>query len=161
MTAEQNGFGANLSLLSGYDEEGVKAYKDAIGKVIAYVVVDTKADPNHIRFVFTDHTGLDLYDDAQSCCESRYLHTDDTLDYYKDSILQGVNLKDGPDIGDEDNSHEQTFLEIVTSKGSFTVVSHNEHNGYYGGIIIKPRPFTPMEAVTEQPKQRSKRNAKK
>jgi hypothetical protein len=32
--------------------------------------------------------------------------------------------------------HEIAFYEFMTSTGSFTLASHNEHNGYYGGTSI-------------------------
>ena len=152
------GVGAMISMLSACDEDAVKRYKDSMGKEIDHVILDTKADPNYLRFVFTDKTGLDLYDDAQSCCENRYMHTDDTLDYYKGTKLMNVFLKAGPDVEDgSGNVHEQMFLEIVTSKGSFTIASHNEHNGYYGGISIRPRVYD----VVEEIKQTKKRGEKK
>ena len=39
-----------------------------------------------------------------------------------------------------EDCHEVQFLEVKTSKGSFTMSSHNEHNGYYGGFSIEVRP---------------------
>jgi hypothetical protein len=37
--------------------------------------------------------------------------------------------------------HETQFLIVDTTKGSFTIVNHNEHNGYYGGfgLVAQPR----------------------
>lgn len=33
--------------------------------------------------------------------------------------------------------HEVQFLHVKTSKGSFAVSNHNEHNGYYGGFNVE------------------------
>jgi hypothetical protein len=38
--------------------------------------------------------------------------------------------------GEYGEVHEQTFLKIRTNNGDATVVTHNEHNGYYGGFNI-------------------------
>ena len=40
------------------------------------------------------------------------------------------------DVEEEYETHEVQFLEIKTSKGIFTMSTHNEHNGYYGGFAI-------------------------
>ena len=80
---------------------------------------------------------MKIYDDGQSCCEWRYMRTDDDLPYYVGATFHGVEIKNAPDMEDEYEVHEVQFLEIITSKGSFTISTHNEHNGYYGGFWIK------------------------
>ncbi len=47
-----------------------------------------------------------------------------------------MGVKDAPNIADEYGEHEVSFLEIETNKGQISVASHNEHNGYYGGICL-------------------------
>jgi hypothetical protein len=32
--------------------------------------------------------------------------------------------------------HDIAFLLVQTSDGVFTMVNHNEHNGYYGGFLV-------------------------
>ena len=43
--------------------------------------------------------------------------------------------KDGPELPCAE-VHETRFVEIVTTKGSVTLTTHNEHNGYYGGFVL-------------------------
>lgn len=96
----------------------------------------------YLEITFDDGYKIELYDDGQSCCERRFMHTDDDLSYFSGSVLYDVDLKDGGCIDDKENhwdSHEVQFLEIKTSKGCFTMSSHNIHNGYYGGFWIKAR----------------------
>lgn len=77
---------------------------------------------------------IEIWDDAQSCCESRYITTDDDLATIIGGILVRIEAKDGPNIPDEYGEHEQVFVEVGTDKGFITLVNHNEHNGYYGGF---------------------------
>lgn len=74
----------------------------------------------------------------QDCCESRYFVCDNNLDYYRDSVYLGYEVKDHSyDSGDNDwDSHESATLEIKTSIGAFDIQCHNIHNGYYGGIYV-------------------------
>lgn len=90
----------------------------------------------HIR---TIEGTLVLYDDGQCCCEHRYMSTDDDLPYYVGSTLMNIEeCSHNVDRDDDyDVCHEQTFVKVTTTLGSFTLVSHNEHNGYYGGISLQ------------------------
>mgnify|MGYP001615476013 CR=1 FL=1 len=124
------GMGAMIQDLCG-NEESASLFSAALGKTIAAASLSDDA----LHLAFTDGSKLRLVDTAQSCCERRYMRTDDTLDEYVGATLTGGEVKPAPDIGDsEDGAHEVEFLEIQTSKGVFTMVSHNEHNGYYGGF---------------------------
>jgi hypothetical protein len=40
---------------------------------------------------------------------------------------------------DSGEEHEAQFLIVHTNRGDFTMVSHNIHNGYYGGFAIQAR----------------------
>lgn len=80
---------------------------------------------------------LALHDNGQDCCEHRYMTTDDDLSYYVGSKLLSVHVAEGPELTDGvDDCHDTQFLIVTTAKGAFTIVSHNEHNGYYGGFDI-------------------------
>lgn len=127
------GMGVALQLL-GSNEDSVDAFTGSIGKTIAEL---TLGDDDSLHFVFIDGSKMRLFDAGQSCCESRYMRTDDVLADYVGAQLTGAELKDVTegDVGDE--VHEVQFLEVKTSKGSFTMASHNEHNGYYGGFAIR------------------------
>jgi len=111
-----------------------------VGKVIASIKIDE--DANHgkgeLQIGFTDGTKLYVHDDRQQCCEYRYLHTDDDLTYYIGATLIKLRIAEVTSVKQEDYAyeHDVQFLHIVTSKGTFTLETHNEHNGYYGGFSI-------------------------
>ena len=96
--------------------------------------VDMSEDALNIRF--EDDTGITITDEGQSCCEHRYMTTDDDVQSLVGSVIQTIMVKSGPDIEVDYDSHEQEFLEIQTNKGFITIVNHNEHNGYYGGFSL-------------------------
>lgn len=125
------GIGVMIQSLGG-NEETVNAVKSSLGKVIEKVSLTN----NKLIFKFTDDTELKIFDNGQSCCESRYMRTDDDLTDYNGSTLLDFELKRAPNIVDEYGDHEVQFLDVRTSKGVFQMANHNEHNGYYGGFWI-------------------------
>lgn len=128
------GFGVMINWLGG-NEESVNALKSCLGKKISTVKLDEEKDS--LNFTFDDSTKLSAFDDGQSCCESRYMRTDDDLSYYSGSIFMDAEIRSAADIDHEWGQHEIQFLNIVTDRGVFTMSNHNEHNGYYGGFSIK------------------------
>lgn len=125
-----------LSYLGG-NKESAEAFQAAMGKEISSLSL---GEDEALHMVFADGSKLAVYDDGQSCCESRYMRTDDDLAFYVGAKLLGGTVKDGPTAKDEyDDEHEIQFLEIQTSKGVITFTSHNEHNGYYGGFAIRAK----------------------
>jgi len=125
------GFNVMLNTIVG-NEKTVNAINLALGKTIENVnIID-----NRLVFQFNDGVKLTIFDDGQSCCEDRYMSTDDDLQDYKGAILVNFELKNAPDINDEYGSHEVQFLDVITSNGVFQLANHNEHNGYYGGFSI-------------------------
>ena len=103
------------------------------------VVKSAQISEDEIKIMFEDETGIYITDEGQSCCEHRYMSTDDEIGSLVGSVIQSIMIKDVPDIEIEDywgDVHEQQFLEIQTNKGFITVVNHNEHNGYYGGFLL-------------------------
>jgi len=123
----QMGIGAMLHYLSGGSENSAEKY---YGKKIK----DAKIDDNRLRLTFEDGVSIDVWDDGQSCCESRYMSTDDDLRALIGDTLTRIEAKQGPEIEHDYEVHEQAFVEIGTDKGFVTIVNHNEHNGYYGGF---------------------------
>ncbi len=122
-----------LAYLGG-NKESVEAMTEAAGKEIAALDIDEK----RLLFTFTDGTAMKLYDDGQSCCEYRYMHTDDQLEDFVGAEFREAEVRDGPEIVDDySDVKESQFLVITTSTGQFTVVNYNEHNGYYGGFAIR------------------------
>jgi hypothetical protein len=124
------GIGVMLGYLGG-NEETVNAIKSSIGKTIEKV----ELIENRLEFTLNDSV-LSLWDDGQSCCEYRYMVTDDNLKEFEGAILKGFEIKEAPSVEDEYGEHEVQFLEVTTNKGSFVMSNHNEHNGYYGGFWI-------------------------
>ena len=113
------------------DKKPNDATTEAIGREIQVV----KCDEDTLKLFFTDGSILRIVDEGQSCCESRYMTTDDDLSVFAGATYQGAEIRDAPNMPDGEE-HEVAFLIITTSRGSFTVETHNEHNGYYGGFLI-------------------------
>ena len=122
--------GAMLHYLSGGSKHGAEEY---YGRTVA----DAKLDDNRLKLRFTDGTRVDLWDNGQSCCENRYMTTDDDLKSLIGGRLTRIEAKSGGDVdyGHED-VHETVFVEIGTDKAFVTLCNHNEHNGYYGGFAL-------------------------
>lgn len=110
---------------------GMGAILESLGKKITGL----HCDGGQLIISFEDTT-LYLKDDAQSCCETRYMSTDDELEYYVGAELRGVRVQEGDGEESEWDCHDTEFLLIDTSIGTFTMVNHNEHNGYYGGFWL-------------------------
>jgi len=109
-------------------------YSQAIGKTIKNVVLDEASNELHIAF--TDGHTLLIWDSGQNCCENRYMRTDDDLTKFAGATFVGIEVRDAPDIADAESVHEVQFLLVNTSLGTFTMASHNEHNGYYSGFEV-------------------------
>jgi hypothetical protein len=102
------------------------------------IIKDLKiTDDDSLLIEFDYGFKIKMFDAGQSCCEIRYMRTDDNLSDYLGAKFLGFELKEAPSIPDEYGEHEVQFLEVKTSKGSFTMASHNEHNGYYAGFDIR------------------------
>jgi len=114
--------------------ETTKAIRKSVGKVIGGV----RLEKNQLYIQLIDGSELRLRDEGQSCCEKRHMSTDDDLKYYVGATLLDFEIADGPTERDEyGEPHDQQFLKVKTSAGVFTCVTHNEHNGYYGGFYVK------------------------
>lgn len=125
------GMGVMLGMLSG-NEKSVNTFQAHKDKEIKDLgIVD-----NVLLFTFTDGTRMKLFDDGQSCCEARWMHTDDKLIDFIGATLQGADIREGPTKDADDEPEESQFLIVSTSRGQFTVVNYNAHNGYYGGFWI-------------------------
>lgn len=126
------GMGVMVGLLSD-NTESVSIFKEAGGKTINKIEIVN----NELQFRFEDGTGIALRDDGQSCCENRYMATDDELSDFVGTQLINAEVRDGTEEEAEySDVKESQFLVITTSVGQFTVVNYNEHNGYYGGFLL-------------------------
>jgi hypothetical protein len=129
--AEHLGIGAMLGMLSDNGGTG-EAVRACIGKRLASVTGN-----DELRLGFEDGAVLRLWDDGQSCCENRYMSTDDDLSYFVGAEFVGAEVLDAPNEPDEYGEHEVQFLHVRTSKGVIVAATHNQHNGYYGGFWIR------------------------
>lgn len=127
---------AQCGILNMFDgnAKSVVIFNGAIGKTIAAISL---GNDDALHFVFDDGSKMQMFDAGQSCCEVRYMRTDDDLDYYVGSKIVGATIKEAPSITGPWVEHDVEFLEVQTDKGVFTMASHNEHNGYYGGFCIR------------------------
>jgi hypothetical protein len=107
-------------------------------KLFNKVIEEVHCDSDSLTFVFTDKTKYEIRDEGQSCCERRYMNTDDCLNNFKGSKFVNAEVRDGPgeENIDDFQVNESQFLIVTTTKGQFTVVNYNEHNGYYGGFSV-------------------------
>jgi len=132
------GIGAMLYHLGGGSRNVPSKY---YGREIAAVTLDK--DRDRLEIQFTDKTKIAIWDDGQSCCESRYMTCDDDLQSLVGHKLTRIEAKEGPETsGEYGDEHEQVFVEIGTDAGFITIANHNEHNGYYGGFGL---------TITEEP----------
>lgn len=138
------GLGVMISMLGGNDQT-VQSINACLGKTIKTVVVNPEGDGS-LDFVFSDDSTLTVFDSGRSCCESRYMTCDDNLDDFVGDVLIGMEISEVSDVSrdEEDDDwyadyHEQQFLRVKTNKGTMTVCTHNEHNGYYGGFYLAAR----------------------
>jgi hypothetical protein len=117
---------------------------------IAAKVIETVAeDDQGMAIRFTDGSRLCIWDGGQSCCESRYMTCDDDLSGHEggqlisiDTEASGAQPADEKADDDDDewstgDCHEVQFVKVQTTKGSFTLCTHNSHNGYYGGFSLR------------------------
>lgn len=113
-----------------------------VEKLFNKEIKNVHCEEQSLTFNFTDETRFEFFDDGQSCCETRYMNTDDCLSDFKGAKFVNAEVRDGPQ---EKSSNEYgdpadiQFLIVTTTKGQFTVVNYNEHNGYYAGfgLILK------------------------
>jgi len=132
----QRGIMANLHYLMGTDREAAAAIQPALNhRMQAIRLVD--GDPGEVQIDFRRHR-LTLWDRGQSCCESRYIRTDDDLAYFAGAMLRNIEISAAEEIADS-VVHDIQFLRIITDRGTITFVNHNEHNGCYGGFVIDAR----------------------
>lgn len=118
-----------IHYLSGGSEQPPNKYANR--KITAAGLAD-----NVFSLTFSDGVRIRLYDTAQSCCESRYITTDDDPASLVGGTLRAIDAKPGPETeGEYGDAHETCFVEVSTAEGvTVTLTTHVEHNGYYGGF---------------------------
>lgn len=122
------GLGVMLFMLGGGSRHSSDEY---VGKVVEHAYIDE----DKLYIDFEDGTRIRIYDDGQSCCESRYMHSDDNPEVLIGGTWVSAQIQDGPvEEGDYGDTREQQFLVVKSTAGTITVVNYNSHNGYYGGF---------------------------
>ena len=134
------GLGVLIQRLSG-NEDTVNTVRASLNKTIEKAWIDD----NSLFLHFADGSVVELADEGQSCCEHRFMRTDDDLSELSGSKLLGFELKSTSRERDEFDVHEIQFLDIITSKGIFQLANHNIHNGYYGGFAVTIKQWGYME----------------
>lgn len=133
----ESAFSESLNSLKGWRDRFEASDVDAIENAD---ITNIHMDGDQLLINFTTGHTLRLSDDGQSCCEHRYMNTDDDLSYYIGSRLTGFRVQEGADDeGEYGDVTESMFLLIDTTKGTFTIANYNSHNGYYGGISVRAR----------------------
>jgi hypothetical protein len=125
--------------LCNLDTESAANFLKVVGKkIMGVTLVD-----DELHLSFGSQGTLVIRDEGQSCCENRYITTDDKLDDYVGGNLLNIEVKPVPipmlEHDSDGDSHDIEFVEVTTTKGSFVLVTHNEHNGYYGGFYVCAR----------------------
>jgi hypothetical protein len=132
MDTSRLGMGVMLGLLGGNDAS-VQAFNKGVNKTISKLTLSD----HELIFTFDDGYKMKLADEGQSCCEERYLTSDDDLNYHVGAKLLTAEVKEGPEVELEYDVHETAFLHVTTTNGTFVIETHNIHNGYYGGFLIR------------------------
>lgn len=109
-----------------------EAIKSGVGKTI----VSLKLKDNNLLLTFSDSSQIRIFDGGQSCCENRYMTTDDDLNAFDGAVFTSVEERPVINIPYGSGEHEVKFLLINTSLGTITLETHNIHNGYYSGFVI-------------------------
>lgn len=94
------------------------------------------ASQDSLLLSFDDGISIRISDNGQSCCEARYMRTDDDLSALAGQNLIAIETRPSPDIVEEEGGdpHEVVFLDVKTEAGVTSFSFHNEHNGYYSGF---------------------------
>ena len=124
----QTGIGAMLHMLGGGSEHNPDEF---YGRKIT----EASCSDECLRISFDDGVTIQISDEGQSCCESRYITCDDDPTDLVGCTLRAIETRPVHDIeGEHGDVHEQIFIDIKTDKASINLCTHNEHNGYYGGF---------------------------
>jgi len=63
-----------------------------------------------------------IWDNGQSCCEHRYMTTDDNIKSLIGNTITRIEAKEGQSITEDYDEHEQVFVEIGTDVGFIAIV---------------------------------------
>lgn len=128
--------------------EAARAINRALSQPIVSLAIDDDANRGDGALVIcvADGSTVQISDEGRSCCEWRYITTDDDLAAFVGATIVEIECRAGEEVDTDFGTTETAFVIVTTTAGAFTLVTHNEHNGYYGGFtpVIK---LTPKEAA--------------
>jgi len=108
-----------------------------IEELIGKRIISADLNEDRLRLTFEDSSAYDIIDDGQNCCEHRYITCDDDdVSSLVGGVLTKIEAKEGNNIEVWYDAHETMFVEVATDKAHIMLVTHNEHNGYYGGFCL-------------------------
>lgn len=141
---QQLGVGVMIKMLRG-TLTNVDLNVEFTGQKVTALVLDNETQ---LRITFESGRTVTIWDDGQSCCEHRYMSTDDDLSQFVGAAFLGHEVRAAPDQEDEYGEvSECQFLVILTDRGNIVFANHNEHNGYYGGFVLTATVDTPEIVV--------------
>lgn len=138
-----NSFMVNFRYIAGKEDESARSFEKALNKKIK--TLEVAQDPSALFMRMQDDSFFRFADEGQSCCENRYMRTDDDLSLFVGATLVGGEIREGPNTEDEDGVHEVEFLVLKTDRGDITFSNHNEHSGYYGGFSVDIKQLCPWQ----------------
>jgi len=124
------GIGVMLYALGGGNDTPAERF-------YGHKVVGATIDNDEFVLTFEDGTKLSLTDEGQSCCESRYITCDDDIGALVGGTLRKIEVTGEDEEPAEYDSHDVCFVEVATDQAHVKLVTHVEHNGYYGGFALK------------------------
>jgi len=114
------------------------------GNFLGLVIKEASIEDNRLIIEFENDSRIVVEDKGQSCCEDRYMSTDDDLSSLIGRKFRNIEGKCSDyEISDDCGTHEICFVEVSTDQNFVTIVNHNKHNGYYGGFDMRVFPFAP------------------
>ena len=105
----QPGIGAMLHYLGGGSENDAAKY---IGKAITGAIIKD----DRLNIDFEDGTKISIWDNGQSCCESRYMTTDDDVAVLVGGKLVNIEAKPGADMKESEYGDDAFLLELIRSE---------------------------------------------
>lgn len=122
------GVGAVIHILGG-------GSKHSASEFYGRKVVSAELKDERLSLVLDDGEVIQIWDDAQSCCESRYITCDDDLSKLIGGKLSKIEVREFKEESSEyGDAHEMAFVEVATDECFITICTHNQNNGYYGGF---------------------------
>lgn len=136
---------------------------DVVGKVLRSIDLKEKSllKKPVVVLAFEDGSRLELRDVKQRCCERRYWRSDDDATDFVGAVVRDIELGDAYSEDVNSDRRDVQFIRVITSRGTFVVCAHNDHNGYYSGFdIVAEFHAAPVGKATVSPETLPRRGIK-